>query len=263
MLKRELKVNLKNFVIWTSILVGMFLVVFLVYPYIVTDDTMNSLDSMMKVFPKELLKAFNMDITSINTVYGWLKSEGFMFVLIIVGIYSSMLGSSIVLKEESDKTIEYLNSLPVKRRNIMAKKVLVSIFYIILMVVIVGIFNFIGLTLSGDFSRKQYLLLSITPLLIGLPLFAINLFISTFRHKTKKAIGISLGMVFLFYFLQIISDLGEKTKFVKYFTIYTLADTRNIVSKSSINPVMIIVSITITVLFIACSFIRYEKKELI
>lgn len=263
MIKRELKVNLKSFIIWTSILVGMFLVVFLVYPYIVTEDSLNSLDSMMKVFPKELLKAFNMDITSINTVYGWLKSEGFMFVLIIVGIYSSMLGSSIVLKEESDKTIEYLSSLPVKRRNIMAKKVLVSIFYITLMVVIVGIFNYIGLTISGDFNRGQYLLLSITPLLIGLPLFAINLFISTFRHKTKKVIGISLGMVFLFYFLQIISDLGEKTKILRYFTVYTLADTRNIVSKSSMNPVMIIISITITIVFIGCSFIRYEKKELI
>ncbi len=263
MIKRELKVNLKSFIIWTSILVGMFLVVFLVYPYIVTEDSLNSLDSMMKVFPKELLKAFNMDITSINTVYGWLKSEGFMFVLIIVGIYSSMLGSSIVLKEESDKTIEYLSSLPVKRRNIMTKKVLVSIFYITLMVVVIGIFNYIGLTISGDFNRGQYLLLSITPLLIGLPLFAINLFISTFRHKTKKVIGISLGMVFLFYFLQIISDLGEKTKFLRYFTVYTLADTRNIVSKSSMNPVMIIISITITIVFIGCSFIRYEKKELI
>lgn len=263
MFKRELKVNLKSFIIWTSILVGMFLVVFLVYPYIITDDTMNSLDNMMKVFPKELLKAFNMDITSINTVYGWLKSEGFMFVLIIVGIYSSMLGSSIVLKEESDKTIEYLNSLPVRRKEIMFKKILVSIFYITLMVVVIGIFNYIGLALSGEFSRKQYLLLSITPLLIGLPLFAINLFISTFRHKTKKVIGISLGMVFLFYFLQIISDLGEKTKFIKYFTIYTLADTRNIVSKSSMNPIMIIISITITIVFIGYSFIRYEKKELI
>ena len=174
-----------------------------------------------------------------------------------------MLGSSIVLKEENDKTIEYLNSLPIRRREIMFKKTLVSLLYITLMVVIVGIFNYIGLTLSGDFSRKQYLLLSITPLLIGLPLFAINLFISTFRHKTKKVIGISLGMVFLFYFLQIISDLGDKTKFLRYFTIYTLADTRNIVAKSSLNPVVIIISLFITLLFIGCSFLRYEKKELV
>ena len=80
MIKRELKVNLKSFILWTSILIGIFLVVFLVYPFIVTDDSMKNLDEMMKVFPPELLKAFNMDITSINTAYGWLKSEGFMFI---------------------------------------------------------------------------------------------------------------------------------------------------------------------------------------
>lgn len=263
MLKRELKINLKSFLIWTSILIVMFLVVFLVYPYIITDDNLNSLDKMMKVFPKELLKAFNMDITSINTVYGWLKSEGFMFILIIVGIYSSIMGSNIVLKEESDKTIEYLNSLPIKRSKIILDKILVALFYIVLMVLIVGIFNYLGLLVSGEFNKKEYLMLSITPLLCGLPLFAINLFLSTFRHKTKKTMGISLGMVFFFYFLQIVSELGEKTKVLRYFTIYTLADTRNIVSKSTFNPWMIIISLTITLVFIVLSFIRYEDKELI
>lgn len=112
MIKRELKINLKNFILWTSILVGIFLVVFLVYPYIMTDDSMKNLDEMMKVFPPELLKAFNMDLTSINTAYGWLKSEGFMFVLLIIGFYSSNLGYNILLKEEYDKTAEYLSFLP-------------------------------------------------------------------------------------------------------------------------------------------------------
>ena len=106
MIKRELKVNFKNFIIWASILIGIFLVVFAVYPFIATDESMKSIDEMMKIFPPELLKAFNMDITSINTAYGWLKSEGFMFVLLIIGFYSSNLGYNILLKEEYDKTVD-------------------------------------------------------------------------------------------------------------------------------------------------------------
>ena len=141
MIKRELKFNLKNFIIWTSILIGIFLMVFLVYPFIITDDSMKGLDEMMKVFPPELLKSFNMDITSISTAYGWLKSEGFMFVLIIIGIYSSSLGFNILLKEETDKTIEYLSFLPIKRSKILTNKIIVSILYIVLMVVLLGIFK--------------------------------------------------------------------------------------------------------------------------
>ena len=263
MIKKELKFNLKSFLIWTSILVGMFLVVFLVYPFIITDDTVKNLDEMMKVFPKELLKSFNMDITSINTVFGWLKSEGFMFALIIIGLYSSILGSNILLKEEYDKTIEYLSFVPINRKKILLNKVIISLIYIISMVLIVGIFNYIGLLLSGDFNQKQYLLLSITPLLIGLPLFSINLFISTILHKNKKSIGLSLGLVFMFYLLTILSELSDKINFLKYFTIYTLADTRNIISNASLNPLLIIISIIITTLFIILSMLKYNKKELI
>lgn len=263
MLKKEFKFNLKSFIIWTSILIIMFLVVFLVYPYIVTDETVKSLDEMLKVFPSELIKAFNMDITSINSAYGWLKSEGFMFVLLIVGLYSSILGSNIVLKEENDKTIEYLGSLPIKRTKIMSNKIIVSITYIFLMTIILGLFNYIALLISGDFNQKEYLLLSITPLFVGLPLFGLNLFISTFLHKTKKTIGISLGLVFIFYLLNVLSELSSNVEFLKYFSIYTLADTRGIVSNQCINPMMIIISVLITGVLLLLSYSRYSKKELV
>ena len=263
MLKREFKINLKSFLIWLSILIILFLIVFLVYPSIVNSDNVKMIDDMMKMFPEEMLKAFNMDISSIDTVFGWLKSEGFIFILLLIGVYSSILGSNILLKEESDKTIEYLNSLPIKRRSILFKKVVCSISYIILMVFIIGIFNYIGLELSGEFDKKQYILLSITPLLSSLPLFAINLFISTFAHKTKQTFGISLGTAFISYFLQILSELNETTEFFKYFTVYTLSDVRNVIIDISINPIMILISLIITIVFIMLSFIRYEKKELV
>ena len=263
MLKREFKVNLKSFIIWLSILIIMFLFIFLIYPYIITDDTMKSMDELMKVFPEDVLKAFNMDMSSISTAYGWLKSEGFMFILLVVGFYSSYLGGSILLKEENDKTIEYLSSLPIKRSRIVTNKIIVGITYIILMVLILGVFNYIALKLSCDFEEKQYLLLSITPLFIGLPLFGINLFISTFMHKTKAVVGISLGMVFIFYLLNVLSEISSNVEVLKYFSIYTLADVRNVITDITINPIYVLVSFSITIVFIISSYIVYNKKELI
>lgn len=263
MLKRELKINFKSFLSWTSVLVLLFLVVYLVYPSIINSDNIQMMDEMMKMFPEEMLKAFNMDISSMDTAFGWLKTEGFIFVLLLTGVYASVLGSNILLKEESEKTIEYLNALPIKRRTILFQKILCSIIYIVLMILIIGIFNYIGLELSGDFDKRQYILLSIIPLLSSLPLFAINLFASTFFHKTKKTFGLSLGIALLSYFLQILSEINEVTEFFKYFTVYTLADVRSVIVDISINPVMIFISLFISILFIVGSFIRYEKKELV
>lgn len=263
MFKRELKINLKSFIIWTSILIGLFLVVFLVYPSIMSNENVEMIDEMMKMFPEEMLKAFNMDISSIESSFGWLKTEGFVFVLLITGIYSGILGSSILLKEESDKTIEYLNSLPLTRKSIVLNKVACGFLYIVLMILIVGIFNFIGLSLSGNFDRKLYILLSITPIFSSMVIFAVCLFLSTFTHKTKKTIGISLGMVFISYFLNIISEMGESAEFLKYISIFTLSDIRNVIVNVSINPLMVILSISITFIFVILTTIRYNKKELV
>ena len=92
MLRRELKINFKSFLIWTSILLLLFLVVYLIYPSIISSDNIQMIDEMMKVFPEEMLKAFNMDISSIDTAFGWLKTEGFIFVLLtVVVIFLLML----------------------------------------------------------------------------------------------------------------------------------------------------------------------------
>lgn len=263
MFKREMKVNFKNFIIWSLILIGIFLVVYLVYPSIVNSTDVKMMDEMMSMFPEEMLKAFNMDISSIDSAYGWLKSEGFIFVLLIIGCYAGILGSNILLKEENDKTIEYLNALPVKRTNVVLSKVSAALIYIVGMVLVIGLFNFIGLSFSGDFDKKQFILISLTPIFSSIVIFAVCLFISTFTNKTKKMFAVSMGIVFISYMLQILSTLSEEVEFLKYLSVFTLADLRNVILDISINPVMIIISFILTIIFILLSVIHYNKKELV
>ena len=84
MIKREFIANFKNFLAWFLVLVIIFLMVYLVYPFIITDENMESMNEMLQAFPPDVLKAFNMDLASIDTAYGWIKTEGFMFILLIV-----------------------------------------------------------------------------------------------------------------------------------------------------------------------------------
>lgn len=263
MFKRELKVNLKSFIIWTIILLGIFGVVFLVYPSIVASDEIQEMDKMMAIFPEEMLKAFNMDISSIDSAFGWLKSEGFVFVLLIIGCYAGITGANILLKEENDKTIEYLNSLPLKRWQIVISKVSCGIIYILLMTLLLGIFNYIGLVLSGEFDKKVFILMSITPIFSSLVIFALCMFLSTFTRKTKKMIGVSLGIVFISYILQILSGMSKSIEFLKYISAFTLADIRNVILNVSINPNMILISLGLTILFTILTIVRYERKELV
>ena len=263
MLKRELKVNLKPFILWSAILMSIYLLIFLVYPTIIASDTMSELDTMLEMFPPEILKAFNMDISSITTAYGWLKTEGFVFILLVTGCYSAILGSTILLKEESDKTIEYLACLPVTRKSIVISKYFVGMLYTVGITVAIGVFNYIGLYLSGDFDTKQYLLLAITPIFPSIVLFSLCLFISTFFKKTNKMFGLSIGITFISYILNVMGDMNESIETLKYISIYTLADLRNVITDVKIKPVCVGLSIGIAVVMLLLTVYRYEKKELV
>lgn len=262
MLKRELKINLKSFIVWEAIILGLLLVVYLVYPSIASSENIKLMDEMIKIFPEEVIKMFNMDIATMDTAFGWLKSEGFVMILLIIGCYSGILGSTILSKEESDKTIEYLNSLPVKRSDIVLSKVISGITYIVFMILSIGIFNYIGLELSGEFDRIEFLMLSISPLFAAIPLFFISMFISTLL-KSKKVIGIGLGITMISYVLNTLSGLSSNVEFLKYFSVFTLSDIRNIILNSSINGIMIIISFIISIVFLIGIVYKYNRKELI
>lgn len=261
MFKRELEINLKSFCIWVIFTIIIFLIVFLVYPSIINSTEIEHLNEMIKMFPKEIIKAFNMDISEIDKVFGWIKSEGFVFILIIISSYASIFGSNIMLKEESDKTIEYLVSLPIKRKTIVLQKCLVGLIYVVSFTLIIAIFNYVGLVLTESFDAKQYILLSLTPILSSVPIFFISMYLSTFTNKTKKMLGLSLGFVFISYILNILSSLSNNIEFLKYFSAFTLSDIRNVIIVSNINIIMVIISIIISVIFMYLTINRYNKKE--
>ena len=263
MLKREFRINFKNFCVWLFILVGIFALVYLMYPSITNSENSEMLNEVLKSFPKDLLVAFNMDITDINTVFGWLKSEGYIFILLITSAYAAIMGSNIALKEENDMTIEYLNSLPISRNRILTNKIICGLSYIVLMVLCIGVFNIICLFLSGTFDMEVFLLLSLAPIFTSIVTFLLCLFLSTFTHKTKNMLGISLGIVFISYFLQIVSNIAEQVEFLKYVSIFTLADTRNIIINGTIDNNIIIVSAIISLVLLICTYINYNRKELI
>ena len=261
MLKRELKVNKKGLILWTSILVFIFLLVFLVYPTITSGENVKSLNEMMKAFPEELLKAFNMDVASFTSVFGWFKTEGNICLLLIGALYSSYIGSSILVKEESDKTIDYLYSKPISKTKIVKDKMLTGIINILILVLVVTMFNLWGMYFSNDLEIKPFLLLSLSPLIIFYIFFFLSMFISTFFTKTRKTIGISFGVVFLSYFIQVIGSISDSVFFIKNFSLFELISSRYIILNNSLNYIGLLIGIAIIFVLIFITLKKYNKKE--
>ena len=160
MLRRELRVNLRSFIIWSVVAIALFSIAYLVYPSIINNYDPEMLDKLVQSMPKNMQEAFNMDISSISSVLGWFKTEGYTYLILILGLYSAILGANILTKEENDKTIEFLYSKPISRNKILFKKILCGIIYIVAIVLVNTIFNLIAMHISDiTDSNKEIILL--------------------------------------------------------------------------------------------------------
>ena len=257
--KKEFNDSFKSLLIWASIISIIYILIISLYPSIISST--NNINEILEGFSPEMLEIFNMDIIDLSKYSGWYTSEGLIFIILGIGIYSAILGSSIVLKEESDKTIEYLAVLPISRTKILLTKVFVGIVNILLITFIVGLVNTVGAAIIEEINFSQILMISITPCLTSLILFFISLFVSMFFKKTNKSLSISIGLVFVFYLIDILTKLSDKLEWLKYLTPITLADTRSLISNNEFDIMYVFITIIICVFISGLSIMLYNKKE--
>lgn len=260
MLKRELKVNFKSLIIWTLIIVSMFLLVFMIYPSLMEDS--KQIDELISAMPKELLSVFNMDIININSVSGWLFTEGYLFVNLLGSFCFAILGGTILLKEESDKTIDFLFAKPIKKSKIVTDKLFVGIIYILIFNLIISITTFIGLNLSNDFNLNHWFLISLAPIFIHLFFFVLSMLISNYFKRTNKSITANISVVFGTYLLGVISLMSDKLEFLKYFSPFEYINSETIVTNNSLNIFNLILLSTYTIICLIGLYSTYNKKEL-
>ena len=75
--------------------------------------------------------------------------------------------------------------------------------------------------------------------------------------------GLSIGITFISYFLNTLSDMNEKVEFLKYISVYALADMRNVMLDVRINPVFIVICVVVSVMMLLLTIYRYDRKELV
>lgn len=69
--------------------------------------------------------------------------------------------------------------------------------------------------------------------------------------------------MFASYFLNVVSELSEETEFLRYISVFTLADIRNVILDVKINPYMVLVTVGLSAILIGGTLVRYHRKELV
>lgn len=261
MIKKEIKNNYKSLLIWSSVLMSLFLIVFIIYPAIIEKMNPELMYQYIGVLPEEMLKMMNFDIVDIMSAFGWFKSEGFIMLMLIGGIYSGILGGNILLKEEAEGTINYLLSKPISRNKIITAKIITGFLFITIFIFILTLFNYIGFELSGDYNRNIFFYLHLGSLVVLYTIFSISLLISTFFRKNKMITSLTIGFVFFSYILQMMGSLSKKFGWISNLSVFEIANGRYIIENSKLNIASLFIALIVIALSLGYTFIYYNRKE--
>ena len=254
----EIKRNRLPLLIWTSAITFMLAVCVVIYPEMsVQMDEISKLFSEMGSFSA----AFGMDQLNFGEFMGYFGVECGNVLGLGGAFFAAITGMLALSKEEKDHTAEFLLTHPISRTSIFFQKLLAVIAQIIaLNVVVISITLLCVLAIGVKIKAGAFALIVIAYLImqiqIGVLTFAISAFISS------NGLGISLGVVLIFYFANIISNLSQELKILKYFTPFGYTDSAHIINKSSIEIKYLVVELCIITIVGVLSYLFYQKKDI-
>lgn len=258
--KRELKRNFRAFAVTT--LISSFLVIYIISmaPTFGT-DIQQILDMKM---PKELQNAIGMkglDYSSASSFY----AIAFSYVYLFLGIYVAGAFAAVVSKEFSDKTAEYLFSLPAKRSRIIITKLMVTGLYALGSVLIIYIASLVSFAafIEQDYSRTAIALIALAWLMGSLFFGALAFFISSLTAQSKSASLVSIGVVVAMYLLQVIISMNGDISFLKYISPFDWFKGSDIIRYVSLDLKYSLVCLAMSALLIWGGIRRFVKMDVL
>ena len=103
-------------------------------------------------------------------------------------------------------------------------------------------------------------LLHLAYFLLCLELAGICFGISAFLRKNSAGLG--LGIAALLYATNLIANITESAKFLKYITPYGYCDGAEIVSSGSLDGTKIAIGLCLGLIGVIAAFLRYTKKDI-
>ncbi len=256
--KHEMKQGRISLVIWTAAIAFMMATCVLIYPEM--GDQMNEIGDMFANMGS-FSAAFGMDKINFGEFIGFFATECGNVLGLGGAFFAALLGVSILQKEEKDHTAEFLLTHPISRIRVVTEKLLAMIAQLVIMnVAVICISTLSMLVVDVTADAKTLALLYLAYFIMQFEIAAITFGISAFLRR--GGLGVGLGLSAVFYFLNIIANLMEETKFLKYVTPFGYTDGADIITNKAIQLGYLSVGLCITVIGVACAYIKYTKKDI-
>lgn len=263
LLLMEMKRNALSLVLW--MLVVTFLISLTMSFYQTFLENQSQVMGMMSLIPKGALqlKGFT-DLNDLFSILGFYAANNVVYMLLLGSIFGAVLGSNILLKEEYNKTAEYLLTRPLNRSEIFISKLFVVLLYVLLLNIAATIVGFTSLEYfkEGAYSIRAFLILSLYTLLLNSLFATIGLFLSTLVKRARPITVFSIGLVLLLYFINSLSVITKGAAKIGYLSPFKYASMDAADPAYTLNPWNLLYFVGISLLLGVISYRIYIRKNI-
>jgi ABC-2 type transport system permease protein len=259
MFLHELKAYRKSTIIWTLSLVALAVLFLSMFPSFSKDA--EEFKKLLEGFPVELRKAIGLSIDSIATLIGFF-SYAFLYLKLAGAIQAMNLGTSILSKETREKTADFLLTKPVTRAQVVTSKLMAALVSLVItnIVFIAATFMMASIVVGDNFNKEALFLIAASLFLLQLIFMALGIVISVIFPGIKSVISVSLGTVFGFFMLGMISSTTEDEA-LRYLTPFNYFDTTYITEHASYEASFLMTGALVIMAAVIASYYLYAKKD--
>lgn len=255
----ECRAYRKTTLIWTLSLVGIMVLFMSMFPTIAKD--IEDYKKVLDGFPDAMKQALGLQVDTFGSVLGF-YSYVFVYISLCGAIQAMNFGTAIVSKEVREKTADFLLTKPITRKTILTAKVLAAFTSILFtsIVYLVASWLMVAAVATDEYSTKAFLLISISLFLLQVIFLAIGIFLSVYLPKIKSVLSVSLGTVFAFFIIGMLSSSGDEYK--RYLSPFKYFDSYYMIEHTRYEGAFLIVGLGIVAVAIIASYIYYTKKDI-
>jgi ABC-2 type transport system permease protein len=260
---KEVRRNLNSLIIWMVIITMLICLTMSVFRTFM--ENQSKVTGMLSLIPKGALQFKGVsNFNDLLSVLGFYAANNVIYMMVLGSIFSMVISSNILLKEEYDKTAEYLLTRPITRSEIYLTKLSVIIINIFLLNLITASAGFICMELvkKGPFSIGAFLILSLYTLLLNILFGTIGLFISTLIKRAKPITTFGIGLVLIFYFIYTLSKITLSISAIGYVSPFRYVDMNVIDPAYRLDIWHFAYFAGISLILTVLSYRIYRKKDI-
>lgn len=258
LIKHELKKGCKSLAIWT-LTIGFFVVIcVLMFPEMKGEmEDVSEMFSSMGAFTQ----AFGMDKLNFGTLMGFYAIECGNILGIGGAFYAAILGITALAKEEKERTAEFLLSHPISRNKIITEKLIAIFIQVITMNVLVFFMSVISIvSINEEILWRELLLLHLSYFLVQIVLTGICFGISAFIRSS--GIGAGIGLAITMYFINIVSNITDSVKNLKYITPFGFAEGADIMLNVDLDWNIVAINMFFSLVGVVVAYMKYINKDI-